>query len=55
MSSASETQTAYLSRDLEMFHGPIFPFSRYFAGDPFTLGLCWSCSPAYSTTEMLRG
>lgn len=40
MSSASESQTAYLARDLEVFHSPIFHFSRYFAGDPFTFCLC---------------
>lgn len=35
MSSASESQIAYLSRDLEVIHSPIFHFSICFAGDPF--------------------
>ena len=39
MSSASESQIAHLSRDLEVIHSLIFHFSHYFAGDPFTAHL----------------
>jgi len=36
MSSASESQIAYLSRDLAVIHSPLLHISHYFAGDPFT-------------------
>lgn len=39
MSSTFESQIAYLSRDLEVIHHPIFHFSHCFAGDPFTAHL----------------
>lgn len=39
MSGTSESQIAYLGRDLGVIRSPIFHFSHYFAGDPFTAHL----------------
>lgn len=39
MSSTFESQIAYFNTDLEVIHHPIFHFSYYFAGHPFTAHL----------------